>query len=179
MAPGGRGGGGGGDEAATAAAPAAAHHDADGAHHGADDAEHDDDGDHPELAVGDDHRDGSAAAGLTPEEVAAAIVKQVEFYLSDANLPTDKHLLKHVRKDADGFVPIKLIAGFKRIRALTRDAGAVAAALRSSGELVVDAEGRRVRRRVPLAEVDTAAIARRIVVAEHLGDGPTIGGPAR
>jgi hypothetical protein len=28
---------------------------------------------------------------------------QVEFYLSDANLPTDKKLLKLVRKDKDGF----------------------------------------------------------------------------
>lgn len=28
---------------------------------------------------------------------------QVEFYLSDANLPTDKKLLKLVRKDPAGF----------------------------------------------------------------------------
>lgn len=28
---------------------------------------------------------------------------QVEFYFSDANLPTDKKLLKQIRKDPDGF----------------------------------------------------------------------------
>jgi hypothetical protein len=148
--------------------------------------------------------------------------RQVEFYLSDANLPTDKHLLKHVQKDPEGFgaqpaprapcrsgqrgaapsrrlrrpprhpslppspphasrpccrppVPIKLIAGFKRIKALTQDAAAVASALRGSAALVVDDEGRRVRRAAPLADVDVAAISRRIVVGEHLGDAPTIG----
>jgi len=72
-------------------------------------------------------------------------------------------------------VPVKLIASFKRIKALTREQAAVAAALRASPELVVDDEGRRVRRAVPLGDVDTGAIARRIVVAEHLGEGPTIG----
>lgn len=28
---------------------------------------------------------------------------QVEFYFSDANLPTDKHLLKQIQKDAEGY----------------------------------------------------------------------------
>ncbi len=28
---------------------------------------------------------------------------QVEFYFSDANLPTDKKLLKQIRKDSEGF----------------------------------------------------------------------------
>jgi hypothetical protein len=27
----------------------------------------------------------------------------VEFYFSDANLPTDKHLLKQIQKDAEGY----------------------------------------------------------------------------
>lgn len=75
-------------------------------------------------------------------------------------------------------VPVKVIAGFKRIKALTRDADAVAAALRASADLVVDEGGRRVRRAAPLGEIDCAALTRRIVVAEHLGDGPTIGARA-
>jgi La-related protein 7 len=28
---------------------------------------------------------------------------QVEFYFSDANLPTDKHLLKVISKDPEGY----------------------------------------------------------------------------
>lgn len=28
---------------------------------------------------------------------------QVEFYFSDANLPTDKHLLKQIQKDVEGY----------------------------------------------------------------------------
>lgn len=31
------------------------------------------------------------------------LVSQVEFYLSDSNLPTDKKLLRQIRKDAEGF----------------------------------------------------------------------------
>jgi hypothetical protein len=72
-------------------------------------------------------------------------------------------------------VPIKLISSFKRIKALTPDPDVVVAALRSSTRLVVDEAGRRVRRAAPLTEVDHSAVARRIVVAEHLGPGPTIG----
>ena len=39
---------------------------------------------------------------LSPEELKASIMKQIEFYFSDANLPTDKHLLKQIQKDPDG-----------------------------------------------------------------------------
>jgi hypothetical protein len=76
-------------------------------------------------------------------------------------------------------VPLKVISGFKRIKALTRDLDAIASALRAAPSLVVDEPGRRVRRASPLADVDAAAVARRIVVAEHLGDAPTIGAAPR
>jgi len=63
--------------------------------------------DHPDHEAERDEREEedphAAPAPTDPAEVAAAIVKQVEFYFSDANLPTDKHLLKHVKKDPEGW----------------------------------------------------------------------------
>ena len=46
---------------------------------------------------------------------------QVEFYFSDANITRDKFLLKHVRRNKEGFVSLKLVASFKRVKHLTTD----------------------------------------------------------
>ncbi len=35
--------------------------------------------------------------------VSPSLNMQVEFYFSDTNLPTDKHMLKQIAKDPDGF----------------------------------------------------------------------------
>lgn len=43
------------------------------------------------------HQHASSSSG------GASLSHQVEFYFSDANLPTDKHLLKHIKKDPEGF----------------------------------------------------------------------------
>lgn len=109
-----------------------------------------------------------------PVELAAAIRKQVEFYFSDANLPTDKHLLKQISKDPEGYVPLKMIANFKRVKGLTKELSVVTEALKGSSMLAVDEEGSRVRRTTPLPTYDTTDICRRTVVAEHLPDKPTI-----
>jgi hypothetical protein len=71
------------------------------------------------VAVGHEHdQDGVPSHGATAaapvaaapsqkpvvtEELKAKIVKQVEFYFSDANLPTDNYLMKYVKKDPQGF----------------------------------------------------------------------------
>lgn len=39
----------------------------------------------------------------TSDQLAAQIVKQVNFYFSDANLPTDAFLLKEVHKNPEGW----------------------------------------------------------------------------
>ncbi|KAK9379160.1 uncharacterized protein V2V93DRAFT_374158 [Kockiozyma suomiensis] len=77
------------------------------------------------------------------------ILKQVEFYFSDQNLPRDKFLWKATTSN-DGWVPISTIANFARMRRF-QPFDEVVAALRESKELLeVDAEGANVRRKVPL-----------------------------
>ncbi|WIA36582.1 hypothetical protein OEZ86_007872 [Tetradesmus obliquus] len=117
---------------------------------------------------------GAAGKPTDHAEVMPAVKKQVEFYFSDANLPTDKHLLKQIQKDAEGYVPLRMIANFKRVKALTKELTVVAEALRSSSLLSLDAEGTRVRRAAPLPAFDVGDITRRTVVVEHLPDKPTI-----
>ncbi|CAI5470827.1 unnamed protein product [Closterium sp. Yama58-4] len=107
--------------------------------------------------------------------------RQVEFYLSDQNLPTDNHLMKLVRKDPDGYVPLKIIAEFRKIRALVPQGSPnvavvnlLAVALRASPFLVVGEDGKKVRRAVPLGEVDLEEVQGRTVVAENLPEDHSI-----
>ncbi|XP_009321709.1 PREDICTED: la-related protein 6-like [Pygoscelis adeliae] len=85
-------------------------------------------------------------------QLVRRIVSQVEFYLSDENLAKDAFLLKHVQKNKMGFVSIKLLTSFKKVKYLTRDWRLTLYALRFSELLEVNEEGTKVRRRVPVPE---------------------------
>ncbi|KAM6039880.1 la-related protein 6-like [Theristicus caerulescens] len=85
-------------------------------------------------------------------QLVRRIVSQVEFYLSDENLAKDAFLLKHVQKNKMGFVSIKLLTSFKKVKYLTRDWRLTLYALQFSELLEVNEEGTKVRRRVPVPE---------------------------
>lgn len=104
------------------------------------------------------------------EEVAQKITKQVEYYFSDANLATTEHLMRFISKDPEGFVPITVIASFKKIKALVHNNSLLADALRTSTKLVVSEDGKKVRRLQPFTESDVEELQSRIVVAENLPD---------
>lgn len=48
-------------------------------------------------------------------QLSAQIVEQVEFYFSDAHILKDAFLLKHARRNRDGFISLKLITSFKKV----------------------------------------------------------------
>ncbi|NXC71545.1 LARP6 protein, partial [Anhinga anhinga] len=85
-------------------------------------------------------------------QLVRRIVSQVEFYLSDENLAKDAFLLKHVQKNKMGFVSIKLLTSFKKVKYLTHDWRLTRYALQFSELLEVNKEGTKVRRRVPVPE---------------------------
>ncbi|KAM9369042.1 uncharacterized protein LRP34_010761 [Phaethornis superciliosus] len=85
-------------------------------------------------------------------QLVRRIIAQVEFYLSDENLAKDAFLLKHVQKNKMGFVSIKLLTSFKKVKYLTRDWRLTLYALRFSELLEVNEEGTKVRRRIPIPE---------------------------
>ena len=72
-------------------------------------------------------------------------------------------------------MPIKVVANFKRVKALSKDLEVVTQALASSSELVVQEDTKRVRRAAPVPDFDITDIQRRTIMVEHLPDGPTIG----
>lgn len=100
-----------------------------------------------------------------PEPEARKLVKQVEFYFSDINLATTEHLMKFIAKDPDGFVPISVVASFRKIREIVYDRSLLVAALRTSSELVVSEDGKHVKRLQPF---NAEEVQSRIVVAENL-----------
>ncbi|CAO2141261.1 unnamed protein product [Urochloa humidicola] len=98
------------------------------------------------------------------------IRKQVEYYFSDINLATTEHLMRFISKDPEGYVPISVVAGFKKIKALVQSNSMLASALRTSSKLVVSDDGTRVKREQPFTESDLEELQARIVVAENLPD---------
>lgn len=98
------------------------------------------------------------------DELTHRIVAQVEFYFSDENILRDSFLLKHVRRNREGYVSLKLMASFRKVKSLTKNWELVREALRSaSTRLEVNAEGTKVRRREPLPEHDETAPSRTVV----------------
>ncbi|XP_051226109.1 la-related protein 6A [Lolium perenne] len=136
----------------------------------------------PPLEAEDDHLivpatvDGASSEiseALVPsvvltDELRDKIVKQVEYYFSDENLPTDEFMLKFVKKNKDGFVPVGVIASFRKMKKLVQDQSIIEAALRTSSKLVVSSNGKRVRRLHPLPCSELKDVKKRTVLVENL-----------
>lgn len=86
------------------------------------------------------------------EELVEKIIDQVEYYLSDEYLAKDKYLLRQIRCKSEGYISIKLMTSFKKVKKLTRDWQVVRHALKLSPQLEVSPEGYRVKRRDNLPE---------------------------
>ncbi|CAK8530917.1 unnamed protein product [Lathyrus sativus] len=117
--------------------------------------DHDFDHDHEHVHEHDHHDEGHerghvAETVVSLDDLKLKIIKQVEYYFSDENLPNDKYLLSLVRRNKEGFVPIQVIASFRKTKKLTRDQVLIAAALKESSLLVVSGDEKRVKRLNPL-----------------------------
>lgn len=89
---------------------------------------------------------------LPKPEVCRRVLELVEYYLSEHNLVKDMFMLKHVTKHREGYVSLKLLATYKKVKHLTRDWRVVAHALKDSESLELNPEGTKVRRRHPLPQ---------------------------
>ncbi|KAE8707146.1 putative Basic-leucine zipper transcription factor family protein [Hibiscus syriacus] len=76
-------------------------------------------------------------------QLHASIVNQIDYYFSNENLIKDTYLRQNM--DEQGWVPIKLIAGFKKVALLTDNIQLITDALQSS--TVVEVQGDKVRKR--------------------------------
>lgn len=108
------------------------------------------------------------------EELSDKIVQQVEFYFSDANITKDAFLLKHVKRNKEGYVSLKLISSFKRVKHLTKDWRVVAHALTRSTKLEINEAGTKLRRLQALPQYDETTPSRTVVAVHMPIDKPTI-----
>lgn len=102
------------------------------------------------------------------EEATQKLLNQVEYYFSDLNLATTDHLMRFISKDPEGFVPISVVASFKKIKSLISSHSQLAAVLHKSSKLVVSEDGKKLRRQHLLTESEMEELQSRIVVAENL-----------
>ncbi|XP_073949506.1 la related protein 7 [Choristoneura fumiferana] len=80
------------------------------------------------------------------------ILKQMEFYFSDANLTKDRFLGDLVKNDP--FVAIEVFLKFNKIRALTQDVVDIAKAMKFSTILELSEDKQKIRRKTPVLPYD-------------------------
>ncbi|EOA16662.1 hypothetical protein CARUB_v10004849mg [Capsella rubella] len=100
------------------------------------------------------------------EETAKTVLRQVEFYFSDSNLPIDDFLKKTVTESEDGLVSLALICSFSKMRGYLKlgdskgddipedTIKAVADTLRTSSALKISEDGKKVGRSTQLLKLE-------------------------
>ncbi|KAK6623458.1 hypothetical protein RUM43_009310 [Polyplax serrata] len=77
------------------------------------------------------------------------ILKQVEYYFGDINLPKDKFMLEQIKQN-DGWIPMSVMMKFQRLAKLSTDPKVIASALEPSELMEVDDTGEELKiRRSP------------------------------
>ncbi|XP_045511726.1 la protein homolog [Colias croceus] len=93
----------------------------------------------------------------TPSDLENNIIRQMEYYFGDVNLPRDKFLKEQVSLD-DGWVPLDVMLKFNRLSKLTTDHEVIVNAINKSpsGLLEVSEDNKKVRRNpeMPLPEMN-------------------------
>ncbi|KAK1551080.1 hypothetical protein Q3G72_029929 [Acer saccharum] len=84
-----------------------------------------------------------AVTNFHATQLHCLIVKQIDYYFTKENLVKDIYLRQ--KMDDEGWVPIKLIAGFNKVKLLTSNIRFILDALR--GSMVVEVCGDKIRRR--------------------------------
>ncbi|XP_014470660.1 PREDICTED: la-related protein 7 [Dinoponera quadriceps] len=85
---------------------------------------------------------------LRKKALHAAILKQMEFYFSDANLNKDRYLSELLKKNP--YVDLDIFANFNKLSTLTTDTSRIAKALQRSTVLKVSEDGKKVCRLTPI-----------------------------
>uniref|UniRef100_A0ACD5W703 Uncharacterized protein n=1 Tax=Avena sativa TaxID=4498 RepID=A0ACD5W703_AVESA len=103
-----------------------------------------------------------------PADIAHKIIKQVEYQFSDTNLIANDFLMKIMNKDAEGYVPMSVISSWKKVKAMGVTSQMLVKALRTSENLVISHDGKRVRRAQPFNDRHREELQSRMIIAENL-----------
>ena len=80
----------------------------------------------------------------------AALKKQVEYYLSDANLKNDKFFHTKMSEDAENWLALTHILACNKIKQLTTEAKEIVEAISCSTAVEANDAGDAIRRKTPL-----------------------------
>ena len=120
-------------------------------------------------------RDGLASASMaatatsSPSEPSEALVEQLSFYFTDANLRRDRFMKTFTGADGTGKMPVETLATFNRVKALTQDVGTIVGALRLIPGLQVsdpsEQEGHTVQRTRTLPAKDDSEVGSHLLLS--------------
>ena len=105
-------------------------------------------------------------------ELQEKIIKQVEWYFSDENLLKDSFLMKHINRNKQGYVSLKLVASLRKVKTLTKDWKVVLECLKHSTALSLNEEGTKICRKSPAPQVDFSHITKTLLITEYPQDEP-------
>ncbi|XP_035207335.1 la-related protein 6-like [Stegodyphus dumicola] len=101
---------------------------------------------------------------LPSEALAEKIIRQAEFYFSDFNIIKNSFLLKHIRRNKEGFVSLKLVASFRKVKSLSKDWRVVAYCLEKSKILELNEEKTKIRRIEPIPKLEDTSFGKTVVI---------------
>lgn len=85
------------------------------------------------------------------------IIRQIEYYFGDINLPRDKFMQEKLKED-EGWINLDVLLTFKRLASLSKDANEITGAIKKSENQLIEvsADGKKLRRSpdVPLPELN-------------------------
>nr|CAD1819243.1 unnamed protein product [Ananas comosus var. bracteatus] len=122
----------------------------------------------PILFAPDFHAKINPAQFKSSADIVQKIVKQVEYQFSDTNLVANDFLMKIMNKDPDGYVPMSVIASWKKIKSLGASNHMLVKALRTSTKLLVSEDGKKIKRKQLFTERDKEELQSRTVIVENL-----------
>ncbi|XP_065175642.1 la-related protein 6-like [Sycon ciliatum] len=110
---------------------------------------------------------------VSGEQRTARILTAVEFYFSDEHVAKDAFMYRHIMRGKGGFVNMKLVASFRKVKNITKDWMIVRDAVRSSTILQLNEEGTKVKRLVAFSP--TINPLAKCVMVYNLGSKPSMG----
>eukprot|EP00731_Ephydatia_muelleri_P016853 Em0009g1277a len=140
----------------------------------------------PAVGLEDDENDRAATAPQSDDmahssepseldaETSDKIRKQVEFYFSEENLKKDSFLMKHIQRNKQGYVSLKLVSSFRKIKSLTKDWRVVLESVKRSQLLALNDDETKIRRVEPVNRLDYSHLARTVIVTKYTVDTPEV-----
>lgn len=91
------------------------------------------------------------AAGDHDPKTEKKILRQIEHYFGDFNLPRDKFLLEEIKNNEGGWIAIETMLKFQRLSKLSDNAGVILGSLKDSELMEIDEKNNKIRRKPDLA----------------------------